>query len=649
MKMIFFVSAYTVIPLFPKKAVIRYSSSMEKPLCAFAQTPQDMKYLGWDRCDYIIVSGDAYADHPSFGTAIIARLLESLGNRTGLICQPSWDSDADFRVLGRPAKAFLVTSGAVDSMVAHYTASKKLRSTDACSPGGRAGLRPNRAVITYTARIRQAFKGVLVIAGGLEASLRRLSHYDYWSDTIRRSILLDAKLDAVIYGMAERQVRQIDEILSSGGGIKEIQHIRGIVYASSSKQISPLEKTEDVILPNYHEVSGRDKKSNIMTDEARLAFARSVNLRLIHENPMKPCRIIEPNGGTWVVQNPPPEPLSEYEMDQIYALPFTRRTLNGTPDIPSMKEVLFSITSSRGCCGSCTFCSLRTHQGRTVQSRSRASILREAKKMSKDPLFKGIIHDVGGPTANFRNPACKRHTAPGKGPCSARECLFPDHCRSFQDDHEEYLQLLTDLRKLPGISKVFVRSGIRYDHLLYAHPDKRKHFLKEFCMHHVSGQLKTAPEHVSPKVLDAMGKPPIQLYNQFSQEFKEAAGRAGKTLYLLPYFISSHPGASLREAVELAEYLRDSGFIPDQIQDFYPTPGTVASCMYASGIDPRPGRNFSTVYIPKGRERTLQRALLHFHKPNNRKLVIEALKHAGRTDLIGNSRRALVKRTGKTS
>ncbi len=607
---------------------------MEKVSPPFPMTRRELHSLGWNQCDYIIVTGDAFVDHPSFGTAIIARVLESLGNKIGFISQPSWQGSDDFTVLGRPKKAFLVTAGAIDSMVAHYTASLKPRKDDAFSPGGAPGLRPNRAVITYTARIRQAYKGILVIAGGLEASLRRISHYDCWSDTVRRSVLLDAKLDAIIYGMGERQITQIDQTITSGGDFNEIQKISGIVFSSHRNKYQSLPGIAEVFLPDYQHVADRDLKSNAPTSKAKKTFAESVHLRLVHENPMKPCRIIEPCGDILVVQNPPALPLERDEMDRVYSLPYTRRAFPGN-EIPALKEVLFSITSSRGCYGSCTFCSLRAHQGRIIQERSSESIVGEARKLTEDPRFKGNIHDVGGPTANFRSPPCSRQLTPGKGPCERRECLYPDQCASVGDDHEEYLQILTQLRKLPGIKKVFVRSGIRYDHLLQAPELVRERFMQEFCAHHVSGQLKVAPEHVSRQVLDAMGKPGIELFEQFSRQFRDTNKKLQKKQYLIPYLISAHPGSGLTEAVELAEYLRAHGFIPDQVQDFYPTPGTVASCMYFSGLDPRPGKQFASIYIPKGRERSLQRALLHHHKPENRKLVLEALSKAGRMDIAG--------------
>ncbi len=596
-------------------------------------TLDDLAERGWDQCDYVIVSGDAYVDHSSFGTAVIARVLESQGARVGIIAQPAWDSPDDMKRLGEPRYAFLVTSGAVDSMVAHYTASNKPRSDDPYAPTGKAGMRPNRAVITYTARIRQAYKGIPVIAGGIEASLRRLSHYDCWSDTIRRSLLLDAKLDLIVYGMGELQMKAIHNAFTSGGSL---QHIPGTVYSVplTSYQAS---SWDEQLLPDYQEVSRRDQ-SGMLVEHSRLAFARSVQLRLLHENPMKPVRLIEPHGDTWVVQNPPQRPLTTEELDEIYELPFTRRAhpvYHSSGGISALKEVQFSLTSTRGCYGSCTFCALRFHQGRIIQARSRESLLREARELIRDPQFKGYIHDVGGPTANFRTPACSKQTLPGAGPCPDRECLFPTSCPAVRDDHEQLLELLRSLRNLPGIKKVFIRSGIRFDHLMSASSDIRSRFLRELSEHHISGQLKVAPEHASDHALKAMGKPHIEVFDQFHREFRRAVQTAGKKQYLIPYLIAAHPGTTLADAAFLAEYLHHNQFIPDQVQEFYPTPGTVASCMYATGLDPRPGADFAPVHVPKGRERSLQRSLLHYHKPEHRRNVQEALRLAGRSDLIG--------------
>ncbi len=619
-----------------KLASLWYPHSMKSDLLPVSR--DDMDARGWDLCDYIVVTGDAYIDHPSFGTAVISRLLGSLGRRVGVITQPRWDRPDDFMVLGRPRLAFLVTAGALDSMVAHYTAALKPRHEDVYSPGGRPGMRPDRAVITYTGRIRQAFSNVPVIAGGIEASLRRLSHYDYWSDRLRRSVILDAKLDLVIYGMGEQAAAAVDRVLNDESMDFSSCTIPGTVFACSSRAYTPYTGYDDIILPAWEEVSARDPSGNIPKPEGQLQFARSVQIRLLHENPMKPSRLLEAYGDRLVVQNPPAVPLDSKAMDRIYALPFARKAhpmYRPLGDVPALQEVRFSITSSRGCYGSCSFCALRSHQGRIVQSRNRESILAEAKRIIEDPEFKGHIHDVGGPTANFLHPACSRQLIADMGPCENKECLFPRVCRNAGDDHMEFLVLLRDIRKLPGVKRVFVRSGIRYDYLMAAPESVRTRFLLEFCAHHVSGQLKVAPEHTSPKVLDIMGKPPIEIFDAFAQAFALASRRAGKTQYIIPYFMSGHPGARLDDAVDLACYLRKRGFIPDQVQDFYPTPGTAASCMYYTGMDPRPGRDNAPIHIPKGREKRLQRALLHAHKKENRSLVLEALRRTGRMDLAG--------------
>ncbi len=592
-------------------------------------TRAEMQERGWRQCDYILVTGDAYIDHSSIGAAVISRVLESLGNRVGIISQPRWDRCDDFTVLGRPEKAFLVTSGAVDSMVSAYSASLRPRAHDSYTPGGKPGGRPKRSIIAYTARIRQAYKDIPVIAGGLEASLRRLSHYDYWSNSLRRSILLDAKLDLLVYGMGEQQITEIDRLLSCRAPLEALHCVPGTVYAVKADAYAPDPETDEVMLPDFHSLCGTDAAS-------RRRYAESTHTRMVRENPMKPCRLLESYGPVLVVQNPPAAPLEAAQMDRIYELPYTRRVHPGClrkGEVRALTEVRFSITSSRGCYGSCSFCSLRAHQGRIIQARSRESILREARSLTDDPLFKGYIHDVGGPTANFRIPACRKQITPGKGPCEHRECLFPDQCPSVRDGHASFLEILTDIRTLPKVKQVFVRSGIRYDHLMHAPKHVREGFLLEICRHHVSGQLKVAPEHASPRALHAMGKPSIELFTQFHEAFRRTNRTLGKKQYLIPYLIASHPGCDLTDAVLLAEFLHDYGFIPDQIQDFYPTPGTAASAMYWTQLDPRPGMGFSPVHVPVGRERTLQRALLHFHKRENRKLVIEALEKAGRGDL----------------
>ncbi len=615
---------------------------------------KDMSARGWKSCDIIIVTGDAYVDHPAFGAAVIGRLLESQGFRVGIIAQPSWDGPEDFQRLGRPELAFMITAGNIDSMVAHYTAGNKPRRDDNYSPGGKGGLRPDRATIAYTSRVRQAYKGIPVIIGGIEASLRRLSHYDYWSDRIRRSILLDSKADLLIYGMGEHPVTEVCARLRRGEDIRSIDDVPGTVCRYTARDFSSAERTslyEEIRLPPFELVAERIPTSNSGTDRGKRAYAESVHIRLQHENPLKPERLIEEYPDCVVVQNPISPPLSTAEMDAVYALPFTRKAhpvYDSKGGIPALREVSFSITSTRGCFGGCSFCALTFHQGRIIQSRSASSLIHEAETLTRDPDFKGYIHDVGGPTANFRKPACSRQSR--TGPCADRECLFPKPCPALTDSHEEYLSILTSIRKLPDIKKVFIRSGIRYDYLLTSASQRtRERFMEDLCRHHVSGQLKVAPEHISPRVLDAMGKPEIALFDRFSLEFSEINKRIDKRQYIIPYFISGHPGSTLEDAVELALYLKRTGFIPDQVQDFYPTPGTVSTCMYYTGLDPRPGRDFAPIYVPKGREKHLQRALLHFHKKDHYKLVHEALTLAGRTDLIGSGHSCLIQERGERS
>jgi len=615
-------------------------------------TRDEMSKNGWNACDFIIVTGDAYVDHPSFGAAVIGRVLEAEGYRVGIISQPSWDSSRDFSALGEPALAFLITSGNLDSMVARYTASGKPRSTDSFTPLGAPGKRPDRAVISYTSRARQAYKNIPVIIGGLEASLRRLSHYDYWSDKIRRSLLLDAKADLLIYGMAESTIRTIASRLKQGEHISAIRDVPGTVYSSRNDTLPKQEALgkqlwPTIVLPDYEAVSERDAKSNRGTENGKLAFAESYHLRLLHENPLRPERLTEKYDSVSIIQNPPAKPLTTDELDRVYDLPFTREahpSYKAFGHIPALQEIKFSILSNRGCYGGCSFCALTSHQGRTVQVRSHASILKEITQLTSFPDYKGYIHDIGGPTANFRSEACKKQ---GKaGPCSDKMCLFPEPCPSLQDSHKDYLELLEKARSVPGVKKVFIRSGIRYDYLLSgSNPATIKKFIHELTLNHVSGQLKVAPEHVSETVLDLMGKPGISSFVEFSKMFSQENRDNNMNQYIIPYFISGHPGSTLEESILLAEFLRDHGFIPEQVQDFYPTPGTVSTCMYYTGFDPRPGRNFSQVYVPKGREKRQQKALIHYHKPENRKLVIEALKTADRLDLVGSGKKCLVKNT----
>ena len=587
---------------------------------------QDLERRGWRELDFVLISGDAYIDHPSFGAALIARLLESRGYRTGIIPQPDWRNVEDFRRLGRPRLAFLITAGNLDSMVSNYSVSRHRRRRDDYSPGARPGLRPDRALIVYTVCAKQAYKNVPVILGGLEASLRRLSHYDYWSDSVRRSVLLDAKADLLVYGMGELAILEIAETLAEGTPVREITTVPGTVFRRSN-----LEALDSyTLLPGFEEVR---------TDNR--AFAVSFRLQSENCDPITAKICVEPSGDGYLVQNPPGRPLSQSELDALYELPYTRDVhpmYLSDGGVKAIEEVRFSLVSSRGCFGGCSFCSLGFHQGRIVQARSHASLIREAEGLTRLPGFKGYIHDVGGPTANFRMPACNDQLQ--RGSCMNRQCLFPAPCRNLEISHRNYLVLLRKLRQVRRVKKVFVRSGVRFDYLL-ADPDQS--FFRELCEHHISGQLKVAPEHVSTRVLDLMGKPGIEVFERFKKRYEEINRELGKRQYLVPYFISSHPGADLRAAVELAEYLRDTGFIPEQVQDFYPTPGTLSTCMYWTGLDPR---TMKAVYVARSQqEKAMQRALIQFRDPRNRRLVSQALIMAGRKDLIGYSSHCLIKST----
>jgi uncharacterized radical SAM protein YgiQ len=600
---------------------------------------RDLEQRGWDRADFVCVTGDAYVDHPSFGIAVISRLLESHGFRVSILSQPDWRSASDFRRFGRPRLGFLITAGNLDSMVNAYTAAKKRRSRDVYSPGGASRRRPDRASIVYAVRAREAYKGVAIILGGLEASLRRLGHYDYWDNSVRRSILLDSKADLVVYGMGESQIVEIAERLHAGDPVGTITDVPGTVYATSTE---PAAGTAE-LLPPFEETA---------VDPYR--YVESFRIQYDNTDPVTGRRLAEsyrtPNapGGEstrWVIQNPPAPPLSREAMDRIYALPFARGwhpMYESDGGVPALNEVKFSLTSSRGCFGSCSFCALTFHQGRNVVSRSHRSLLGEAMLLTRDPQFKGYIHDVGGPTANFRFPACAKQAT--RGSCPDRQCLFPTPCRSLRIDHEDYLELLRRLRSLPGVRKVFVRSGIRFDYLL---ADEKSRFFEELCEHHISGQLKVAPEHVSDQVLSAMGKPPRRVYEAFERRYTEINRRLGKKQFLVPYFISGHPGSNLASAIELAEYFRDRRFIPEQVQDFYPTPGTLATCMFHTGIDPHTGRR---IYVPREpREKAMQRALMQFRNPKNWSLVRDALTAASREDLIGTGPRCLIKPRGQSA
>lgn len=591
---------------------------------------KDMKKRGWEYLDFVLITGDAYVDHPSFGAAIIGRLLERRGYKVGIIAQPSWKDASDFKKLGKPRLGFLITSGNIDSMVNHYTVAKKRRNQDAYSPGGKAGMRPDRATIVYANRAREAYKDVPIILGGIEASLRRLAHYDYWDNKVRRSILLDSKADLIVYGMGENAIIEVAEALDSGIPINEITYVRGTVYKTKDK-----ERAYDyIVLPSYNEIINSKEK-----------YGDSYLIQYENTDAMTAKTLIEPYGDIYVVQNPPSMPLSQQELDNVYDL-FYMRTYHPIYEaqggIPALQEVKFSIINNRGCFGSCSFCALTFHQGRVVQSRSHESILHEAEVMTEDPEFKGYIHDVGGPTANFREAACEKQK--NKGACIKKQCLFPNPCKQLKIDHKDYLSLLRKLRNIPKVKKVFIRSGIRYDYLIY---DKDESFFRELCQHHISGQLKVAPEHISPRVLQKMGKPNRNVYEKFVKKYHKINKDLGKNQFLVPYLMSSHPGSDIVAAIELAEYLRDLGYMPEQVQDFYPTPGTLSTCMYYTEMDPRTKEK---VYVAKSpHEKAIQRALMQFKKPENYSLVLEALKIGGREDLIGYDKKCLIKPLQKKS
>lgn len=577
---------------------------------------EDMKERGWQQTDFVLVTGDAYVDHPSFGTAIISRTLERFGYKVGILAQPDWRSPKDFTRFGKPRLGFLINSGNVDSMVGHFSVFKHRRKTDHYSPGGKAGQRPDRAVIVYSNRAKEAYKDVPVIIGGLEASLRRLGHYDYWDDKVRRSILLDAKGDILIYGMGERAVIEIAEALDSGIAAKDIGWIRGTCVKGHLADADE----ETIILPSFEEIKSSKRR-----------YGDSFALQYRNNDAISGKRLMEPYGeGACVVQNPPQPPLEQEELDQVYELPYEGQyhpIYEKQGGVPALKEVKFSLISSRGCFGGCGFCALTFHQGREVRSRSAASLVEEAKALTKRPGFKGYIHDVGGPTANFRKPACQKQLKAGV--CKNKDCLYPKPCAQMEIDHQEYQGLLRELRELPGVKKVFIRSGIRYDYVM-ADPDDG--FLWDLCRHHVSGTLKVAPEHVSRKVLAHMRKPDPAVFEAFSEKYKEINEKLGLKQYLIPYLISSHPGSTLDDAIELALFLKENHFIPDQVQDFYPTPGTLSTCVYYTEEDPF---TKEPVHVAKSmEEKRAQRALIHFHKPENRQMVKKALKKAGRQDLI---------------
>ena len=585
----------------------------------------DMKAQGIKQLDFVYVIGDAYVDHPSFGHAIISRILQANGFTVGIISQPDWKNPDSISILGEPKLGFIVTGGNMDSMVNHYSVSKKRRQKDAFTPGGVMGKRPDYATVVYCNLIRRTYKHTPLIIGGLEASLRRLGHYDYWSNKIKRSILLDSGADLLLYGMGERSIVAMAEGLKSGISIKDLTYIDGTVY----KTKDPDSVYDGIMLPSFEEICA-----------SKETYARSFYTQYCNTDPFTAKRLIEPYPNKcYVVQNPPSKPLTTSEMDAVYALPYMRTyhpSYEEAGGVPAIEEVKFSLVSNRGCYGGCSFCALTFHQGRIIQTRSHESIINEAKQIVWDPDFKGYIHDVGGPTANFRGPSCDKQLT--RGVCKNRQCLFPTPCPNLKVDHSDYLSLLRELRTLPNVKKVFIRSGIRFDYLIC---DKDKTFFRELCEHHVSGQLKVAPEHISDSVLSLMGKPPVAVYNKFKDEYKKINERIGKKQYLVPYLMSSHPGSTLKEAVELAEYLRDLGYMPEQVQDFYPTPSTISTCMYYTGLDPR---TMKKVYVTNNpHEKAMQRALIQYRNPKNYDLVYEALHRAHRTDLIGFGPKCLIR------
>lgn len=583
----------------------------------------DMEKRGWDELDFLYIVGDAYVDHPSFGHAIISRVLESHGYKVGIVALPDWHKTDDFLRMGRPKLGVLVTAGNIDSMVNHYTASKKKRHDDSYAPGNRAGMRPDRATIVYCNRIKEAFGNIPILIGGVEASLRRFAHYDYWDDKIRRSILFDSRASILMYGMGEKQIVAIADRLRNGDDISEITDIPGTCYIASEYDMN-----KSVLLPSFEECV-----------ESKRSYADSCRIQYYEQNPYIGKTLVQKHGDKFLIQNPPMPPLETDELDEVYALPYMKNyhpIYEKDGGIPAIQEVKFSLAANRGCFGSCNFCALAFHQGRIVTSRSDESLIREAKEMVKDKDFKGYIHDVGGPTANFRGPACKKQLK--LGACKDKQCLFPKPCSNMEISHKKYLELLRKLRNIKGVKKVFIRSGIRFDYLINDTDDT---FFYELCKHHVSGQLKVAPEHISDNVLKYMGKPENSVYNRFSEKFYKINEKIGKKQYLVPYLMSSHPGSTLKDAINLAVYLKEHNINPQQVQDFYPTPGTISTCMFYTGLDPF---TMKKVYVPKTpKEKHMQRALLQFRNPENYKLVYDALTKAGRTDLIGYQNRCLIR------
>ncbi len=585
---------------------------------------EDMDKRGIDRLDFVYISGDAYVDHPSFGSAIITRLLEAHGYTVGMIAQPDWKDPESVAVLGEPRLGFLVSAGNMDSMVNHYSVSKKHRQTDAYTPGGRMGARPDRAALVYSNLIRRTYKNTPIILGGIEASLRRMAHYDYWSDSLRRSLLMDCGADLISYGMGERSIVEIADALDAGIPVQEITFVPGTVY----KTKHPENVYDRVDLPSYEEMIGDKRK-----------YAESFQKQYANTDPFNGLRLTESYGSVTIVQNPPAKPLTTEEMDSVYALPYTRcwhPMYDEAGGIPALSEVKFSLVSNRGCFGGCSFCALTFHQGRIVQVRSHESLLQEAELMIADPQFKGYIHDVGGPTANFRYPSCEKQLT--RGVCKHRQCLFPEPCPNLRVDHKDYIALLRKLRSLPRVKKVFIRSGVRFDYVM---ADSSDAFLRELVKYHISGQLKVAPEHICNEVLMSLGKPEHAVYEKFVERYQDMNRQCGMDQYLVPYLMSSHPGCTMKHAVKLAEYLRDIGHQPEQVQDFYPTPSTVSTCMYYTGVDPR---TMKPIYVPRDpHEKAMQRALMQYRMPGSRDLVEEALHFAHREDLIGYDRHCLIR------
>ncbi|MDR1017896.1 MAG: YgiQ family radical SAM protein [Lachnospiraceae bacterium] len=586
-------------------------------------TMEEVKVRGWDYIDFVFITGDAYVDHPSFGSAVIARTLEAFGYRVAIIAQPDWTDEKSVTIFGQPRLGFLINGGNMDSMVNHYTVSKKRRHSDAYTPNGEIGKRPDRATIVYGNLIRKTYKKTPIILGGIEASLRRLAHYDYWSDKIKRSILLDSGADILVYGMGEKAIVQIADALSSGLDVSDITFVKGTVYKSKEAPEDALE------LPDFEQVKS-DKKTYAKSFYLQYQNTDSITAKTLYEQYSK---------GVFVVQNPPMEPLTTLEFDDVYSYPYTRSPhpiYDKIGEIPALSEIKFSITSNRGCFGGCNFCALTFHQGRRVQARSHKSIIDEAIEMTKDPDFKGYISDVGGPTADFRKPSCKKQLK--HGVCKNKQCLFPTACKNLEVTHEDYTKLLKELRNIPKVKKVFVRSGVRFDYVVY---DKKRDFMKELVKYHVSGQLRVAPEHVSDNVLKRMGKPSNKIYEKFKKIFEEEDKLANKDQYIVPYLMSSHPGSTLEDAIALAEAVRDMGYMPEQVQDFYPTPSTISTCMYYTGLNPE---TVEEVYVPKSfHEKAMQRALIQYRDPKNYDLVKEALLKAGRKDLIGFEKHCLIK------